>query len=362
MLNELNKSGFGASIGKLKTFIKECQAGDQLGCSIIQRSEVRQYIDMLESLGENVQKYKDQPENKTNDLDEFKRRCSEFEGTLDIQAYAVVSGVNIFVDYENGHIDQIYTTLNNELLDLTDKLKGIVQNSIKEWEQIDHITVDGYIYIDSSNQSKVKDLGYININHAIVQFIIGTLDKNILDMLEFMAVDYQDDSGRLGRSMNDQMIQLREYFNIPVRAKLSGVTAQQLDKALQKMLRYFDNAIRTGQIKYETSKIRICNDNRHIRETYKLDCQVNQLWAKEQTVEKATVTSINWENSNERYEATLRLNSSDEFRQIDIREVQLRALDRNNITIGQKVNILRVSDGDSTIYKLCDSDMNIISQ
>lgn len=362
MLNELNKSGFGASIGRLKTFIKECQAGDQLGCSIVQKSEVKQYIDMLEGLGENVQKYRDQSDNKTDDLNEFKKCCNEIDSTLDIQAYAVVSGVNIFVDYENGQIDQIYTTLNNELLDLTDKLKSVIQNSIKEWEQIDHITVDGYIYIDSSNQSRVKDLGYININHAIIQFITGKLDKNIQQMLEFMAVDYQDESGRLGRSMNDQMIQLREYFNIPVRVKLSGVTAQQLDKALQKILRYFDNAIKTNQIKYETSKIRICNDNRHIRETYKLDCQVNQLQAKEQTVEKATVTSIDWINSNERYEATLRLSTSDEIRQVDIREVQLRTLDRNNITIGQKVNILRITDRDSTIYKLCDSDMNIISQ
>lgn len=361
MLNELNKSGFGASIGKLKTFVKECQTGDQLGCSILQREETDQYIGMLERLGENTQKYKNQSSSNEDNLEEFNKQCSEFGSTLDIQAYAVVSGINIFVDYENGQLDQIYTTLNNELVDLTDKLKDIIQNNIKEWEQLGHITVDGYIYIDSSNRDKIKDLGYVNINHALVQYITGEFDRNVQSILEFMAVDYQDDSNRLGKSMSDQMIQLREYFNIPVRVKLSGVTAQQLDKALQKILRYFDNAIKTNQIKYETNKIRICNDNRYIRENYRLDCQVNQLQVKEQTIENAVVSSIEWVNSNERYEATLRL-SIDGFRQIDIREVQLRTLDRNNITIGQTVNVLRIMNEDSIIYRLCDKNKNIISQ
>lgn len=360
-LDRLDDVKIGCSLDRLEMHLYEIVMSIQLGCNIEQIEYVQELRSILKQINPNskVLEYSaevvDTDLDKKQQLDKQKEALQEYTvnqetSGIDVTATVKCSGIDITLEYCKGKFNQAYTFVDSQMIDLTDKLKSTVQETVEDWKNYESIQVLGKLLIQKNSKEQIKQIGFKNTNHALVHFVVQQDFSQVKPFIKFVANDFSGDQRSDEQSSLWEQLNVLKIagFEVPQKIKASNIGTLNLDKAVDKIINSFDNLNKTDIIEYEYRGVNFQADNKYIRESCGLKWTVEATTKNEAEQQEVKIKSIEWENCGSEYKAILKFEKAqfkDGTQISQLKNLSLRQLDRNNIGVGQVVKVQKNDGG-----------------
>lgn len=281
-MDELNKLGFGADIDALESYVASLQDAAGMGNPLVDDATYDAHVRLLKQLKPNSSVLSRNWEVEDNELGEYDDilkkygMCSittitsfdelyKFKSVLDSIGHPITLAASI---KENGHgVRAVY--INGRLYngstrgrykkgrDITRHLKAVLPNYIEAWKDIEIVEVRGEMLV--SIETFEKNLkGVLKTPLSSVTSLIrdSVTDEELkyLDMVCYKVIS--NDEKLEFNSLSDEFEHLKNCgFMIPEAVKVDGVTSENLEFFVEKILEYFENKMDAGLIKYSCDGI-----------------------------------------------------------------------------------------------------------
>lgn len=319
-----------------------------LGCPIDREEKYIELCNIIKSMDQSYRARKI-PENaernsKESIRDKQKDTIKEIGQDIELTAYVVNTGVEVSIEYAKGKLYQAYYSLNYSIVDMTDKIIGIIPEYIKDFKDIDTTTVSGRLVIPKEHEIDIQKLGYVNINHAIVHFAEAYEVSKIRQYIRFIAEGIRCSNGMALNTLWDSLNWLKDLgFEVPQKIKAKGINSLNIDKVVDKTLNYFNNLQQTEQIAYSCENVQFNQNSLYLLENKDISWREKIQQSVEQVNTSQIVRNITWKSVDGRYLATIEVDKVRDKKgntYSSVQDIQFRTMDRMEIHIGQAVELL----------------------
>ncbi|MEM4385430.1 MAG: hypothetical protein QXD03_02645 [Candidatus Anstonellales archaeon] len=287
-LAELERLGFGADIGELERYIEHLQDCAAMGKPEVQDSTYDHLVKLLKQLKPdsyvlNRNWEKDEQElsevdellvkygmcsiltiNSLDELDKFRELLREIGRPVELIASLKENGHACRAVYVYGHLHSGSTRGRYKKgRDITRHLKAVLPNYIEEWKNEALVEVRGEMLVSIENFNKyLKGMGLKTPLSSVTSLIRDSVTDDELKLLEMVCykVLFRD---KVLNSLWDEMEYLKALgFKTPSKAKIGGVTSNNVHIAVDRLLKYFEGLMDKGEVEYSTDGIVVAiNDN-----------------------------------------------------------------------------------------------------
>lgn len=366
---ELEQIDVGCSLDRLELYLQELRDSYYLKCNIDQLEQFNRLKNILQKINPQSKILSSTVDTTITDLNRGQQLTKQkeqldssgIEQGVDITATVRCEGVDITLEYNNGRFYQAYTVIDKQVKDLTEKMLGIVPEYVEDWEDVSNTTIIGRVAISTANLNKVRQLGFKNINHATVHFVVQKDFSQVKNLIRFIAYSFQEqDSNEDINSIWDSLNTLKVLgFEVPQKIKARGIKQANLEQAVEKIVNRFDNLDRADEIQYKYSGVYFQADDIRLRDEYGISWIMGNSDNDCGEVLSIKVKDIKWENYGREYRAKIQFNPvqlRDGSYLEELDNITFRVIDRNNIQAGQRLKVRVNIDSNSDKYKitLCD--------
>ncbi len=286
LLDELNKLGFGADVNALESYIDSLQNAASMGTPLVSEEAYEQHFNLLKELKPTSYILTRKWEIEDNELEEFDsvlashgmkslytvQKMSDlyrFKGILGEQTTDLLASIKL-----NGHaVRAVYVEGNlrtgstrgkdRKGKDITQHLKSVLPNYVPQWEKIKIVEVRAEIIMTLNNFELFKHVFKTPLSAATHLLSNKPTEEDIktLDCFCYRVIPYNTEVMRFD-SLSEEFRHLKEAgFKTPPEKLITDVTKYNIDEAIDKIIRYFEEQIDTGFINYSTNGIVVSINN-----------------------------------------------------------------------------------------------------
>lgn len=277
VFDELNRLGFGADIDAFEAYVAALQDAAGLGTPMVDNSVYDSTIRILKEVKPDSEVLKRNWETDDNDytdndevlekygmcsittitsLDElykFKATLDEIGHPVDIVASVKEDGHGVRAVYKNGHLVSGSTRGRYKRgRDITRHLKAVLPNYVEQWKDKRIVEVRGEMLVSKDTFEKyLKGTRKTPLSSvtSLIRDSVTDEELKYLEMVCYKVISSDDDLGI--ETLWDEFKHLQECgFKTPEIAKANGVTRENLDKAVNLALGYFEKKLDNGELKY----------------------------------------------------------------------------------------------------------------
>ncbi len=290
-LEELERLGFGADIDALESYVEQMQDAAGLGEPLVADSVYDQHVKVLKQLKPESTLLDRNWEVEDTEIGEYDKLLESY-GMCSITSITNMKELDYFKDIlkglkneieliatikENGHACRaVY--VNGRLhsgttrgrykkgRDITRHLKAVLPNYVEQWKDIRLVEIRGEMLVSIDTFEKHLK-GTLKTPLSSVTSLIreSVTDKelNLLDMKCFKILSDEDSKLKFN-SLWDELEHLEMCgFNTPYKARIKGVTQDNLEDSVGALLKYFEELMDNGSLKYSTDGIVVAiNDSK----------------------------------------------------------------------------------------------------
>lgn len=290
---ELEKLGFGADVDALETYVARLQDAAGMGqplvddalydahvrllkqlkpdSSVLNRNwevednELNEYDDVLKKYGMcSIQTVTDFD---TPEYEKFRRTIADLGHPVDLFAGVKENGHGVRAVYLNGNL---YTGSTRGRYkkgrDITRHLKAVLPNYVEQWKNIRLVEVRGEMLVKISDFEKyLKPTGLKHPLSSVTSLIRDSVTDAELKYLNMVCYKVIAGNGEIEfNTLADEYGHLKECgFNIPQCTGVRGVTAENLDLAIERILDTFENMMDSGVLEYSCDGLVVAINNNH---------------------------------------------------------------------------------------------------
>ena len=349
-IDSLNDIGFGSQANRLELFLRDVSMQYKLKCPIIQHNlynQLKNYGQQL--LGHIIEDNFSSEitsidrENNVNNVIESINNAEQIQITQIIQ----ISGVTVKLRYINGRLTEAYTEADNQEIDLMEKIQDILPNYINQLKDKE-VVISGKIQIPKEFTCELKELGYENINHQIVHFIVQRDYEGIKPFIRFIADDIQTND-----QVWDGLNELKSFhFETPQKLRAQRINKLNLKVAEEKIIETFNSLQKNNQIKYIYDTIVFSDDSKDTTKQRSLQWR-HKLFEEKPIILETIVQAIEWQQFMGKYKANVQIDPIRTKTGIKdkLKNISLRDIDRFKIIPGHKISIEINYAGNIKLYR-----------
>lgn len=285
----LNTLGFGADVDALETYCEKLQASASMVTPLVSDAVYDAHFRLLKQLKPESELLKRNWETDDNELEEYDDVLKQY-GMCSITTITEYSELNKFKGVldtlgepvqliaslkQNGHAGRaVY--VNGKLYngttrgrykkgrDITRHLKAILPNYVEAWENIPIVEVRGEILVSISNFEKHLKGTLKTPLSSVTSLIRDSATDSELKLLDMVCYKILSSDGSLEfKTLYDEFKTLSDCgFKIPQVRGVAGVTSENLNQAVDTVLKQFESLMDNGQVDYSCDGIVMAiNDN-----------------------------------------------------------------------------------------------------
>ena len=288
---ELEKLGFGADVDALETYVARLQDAAGMGQPLVDDALYDAHVRLLKQLKPDssvLNRNWEVEDNELNEYDDVLKKygmCSiqtvtDFD-TGEFQRFKQVirdlgHPVDLFASVkENGHgVRAVY--LNGRLYtgstrgrykkgrDITRHLKAVLPNYVEAWKNIKLVEVRGEMLVKISDfENYLKPTGLKHPLSSVTSLIRDSVTDAELKYLNMVCYKVISSDGELELdTLSDEFGHLKECgFNIPQCTGVRGVTADNLEMAIDRILEVFEDLMDNDMLEYSCDGLVVSINN-----------------------------------------------------------------------------------------------------
>lgn len=289
VMNELEKLGFGADIDALESYVESLQDAAGMGNPLVDDATYDAHVRLLRMLKPESAVLNRNWESEDNDYSDYDDILKKY-GMCSISTVTSIDELDRFKNVlqsigkpvtlaasikENGHgVRAVY--LKGQLYggstrgrykkgrDITRHLKAVLPSYVDEWKDINIVEVRGEMLVSIDTFEKHLKGSLKTPLSSVTSLIRDSVTDEELKYLDMVCYKVISNSEELKFStLSDEFQHLKNCgFRIPEAVKVDGVTQDNLEFYVGKILEYFENRMDNGEIKYACDGIVFAiNDN-----------------------------------------------------------------------------------------------------
>lgn len=288
---ELEKLGFGADVDSLETYVAKLQDAAGMGKPLVDDALYDSHVRLLKQLKPDSSVLNRNWEIEDNDFNEYDdvlkkygmssiTTVTDFD-TGEFQRFKQVirdlgHPVDLFASVkENGHgVRAVY--LNGRLYtgstrgrykkgrDITRHLKAVLPNYVEAWKNIKLVEVRGEMLVKISDfENYLKPTGLKHPLSSVTSLIRDSVTDAELKYLNMVCYKVISSDGELELdTLSDEFGHLKECgFNIPQCTGVRGVTADNLEMAIDRILEVFEDLMDNDMLEYSCDGLVVSINN-----------------------------------------------------------------------------------------------------
>lgn len=288
---ELEKLGFGADVDSLETYVAKLQDAAGMGKPLVDDALYDSHVRLLKQLKPDSSVLNRNWEIEDNDFNEYDdvlkkygmssiTTVTDFD-TGEFQRFKQVirdlgHPVDLFASVkENGHgVRAVY--LNGRLYtgstrgrykkgrDITRHLKAVLPNYVEAWKNIKLVEVRGEMLVKISDfENYLKPTGLKHPLSSVTSLIRDSVTDAELKYLNMVCYKVISSDGELELdTLSDEFGHLKECgFNIPQCTGVRGVTADNLEMAIDRILDVFEDLMDNDMLEYSCDGLVVSINN-----------------------------------------------------------------------------------------------------
>lgn len=288
---ELEKLGFGADVDSLETYVAKLQDAAGMGKPLVDDALYDSHVRLLKQLKPDSSVLNRNWEVEDNDFNEYDdvlkkygmssiTTVTDFD-TGEFQRFKQVirdlgHPVDLFASVkENGHgVRAVY--LNGRLYtgstrgrykkgrDITRHLKAVLPNYVEAWKNIKLVEVRGEMLVKISDfENYLKPTGLKHPLSSVTSLIRDSVTDAELKYLNMVCYKVISSDGELELdTLSDEFGHLKECgFNIPQCTGVRGVTADNLEMAIDRILEVFEDLMDNDMLEYSCDGLVVSINN-----------------------------------------------------------------------------------------------------
>lgn len=289
VMEELNRLGFGADIDALESYVATLQDAAGLGNPLVDDSVYDAHVRLLKQLKPTSSVLNRNWEVEDNELSEyddvlkkygmcsittitdydelykFANTIAEVGHPVDLMASIKENGHGVRAVYLNGHLYNGSTRGRYKKgRDITRHLKAVLPNHVKAWENIKIVEVRGEMLVAIDTFEKHLKNTLKTPLSSVTSLIRDSVTEDELKYLSMVCYKVIASNGELEfDTLWDEFEHLEKNgFETPQKAKITGVTAGNLQSSVERVLKYFEGLMDKNEIKFSCDGIVFAiNDN-----------------------------------------------------------------------------------------------------
>lgn len=288
---ELEKLGFGADVDSLETYVAKLQDAAGMGKPLVDDALYDSHVRLLKQLKPDSSVLNRNWEIEDNDFNEYDdvlkkygmssiTTVTDFD-TGEFQRFKQVirdlgHPVDLFASVkENGHgVRAVY--LNGRLYtgstrgrykkgrDITRHLKAVLPNYVEAWKNVKLVEVRGEMLVKISDfENYLKPTGLKHPLSSVTSLIRDSVTDAELKYLNMVCYKVISSDGELELdTLSDEFGHLKECgFNIPQCTGVRGVTADNLEMAIDRILEVFEDLMDNDMLEYSCDGLVVSINN-----------------------------------------------------------------------------------------------------
>ena len=288
---ELEKLGFGADVDALETYVSRLQDAAGMGQPLVDDALYDAHVRLLKQLKPDssvLNRNWEVEDNELNEYDDvlqkygmcsittitdmdsleyekFRRTIADLGHPVDLFAGVKENGHGVRAVYLNG---SLYTGSTRGRYkkgrDITRHLKAVLPNYVEQWKNIRLVEVRGEMLVKISDFEKyLKPTGLKHPLSSVTSLIRDSVTDAELKYLNMVCYKVIAGNGEIEfESLAEEYGHLKECgFDIPPCTGVRGVTASNLDQAIDRILDTFENMMDSGILEYSCDGLVVAINN-----------------------------------------------------------------------------------------------------
>lgn len=290
VMAELEKLGFGADVDALENYIARLQDAAAMGKPEVSDAMYDHLVRLLRQLKPDSEVLRRNWEIEDNDYGEydkllekygmrsittitsmddlykFRNLLKEIGNPVDLMGSIKLNGHAVRAVFHRGKLVSGSTRGRYKKgRDITRHLKIVLPNYIEAWKDIELVEVRGEMLVKIEIFEKYLKQSLKTPLSSVTSLIRDSATDNEIKLLDMVCykVLMSDDSNIKLPTLWDEFEHLKEVgFKVPPKAKVQGVGPNNLDRAVELLLRYFEGLMDKGEVEYATDGVVVSiNDN-----------------------------------------------------------------------------------------------------
>ena len=287
---ELERLGFGADIDALELYVEKLQDAAGMGEPLVDDAVYDAHVRLLKQLKPDsklLNRNWEVDDNELEELDEvlrqygmasietvtsfgelrkFKELLREIGHPVDLTATMKKNGHAVRAVYVNGELRTGSTRGRYKKgRDITRHLKIVLPNYVEAWKDTDIVEIRGEMLVSIPTfEEHLQGILKTPLS-SVTSLIRESATDSEIELLDMVCFKILTNDGSLEfDSLIDELVHLHECgFKTPHAVRMRGVTADNLDSSLDKIIKHFESLMDDGQVIYACDGIVVAiNDNK----------------------------------------------------------------------------------------------------